>query len=130
MRPNQIPDADTPCWKANIAPGDVVRFRFPVAECSDHNAAAGPKLRPCLVLEVFQLSGQRFVKIAYGTSAFTTANKGCEVLVKHPDGCAAAGLDRPTRFVGARSIIVTLHHTVASGHIGVATFQEYLAVCV
>lgn len=111
MPPIQFTDADTADWKTALAPGDVVRFRFPVAQCCDHDATAGPKLRPCLVLEVFELSGHRFVKLAYGTSANTKANKGCEVRVNQPDGCAAAGLYRPTRFVGARAILVSLDHS-------------------
>lgn len=107
-----IPDTKHPAstdWKASLAPGHVVRFRFPVAAEAGHQPAA--KRRPCLVLEVFQLSGQRFVKLAYGTSAETKANTGCEVRVNQPAGCASAGLDRPTRFVGARSIIVSVQHS-------------------
>ncbi len=106
-----IPDTAHPAkqdWKASLTPGHVVRFRFPVAPEAGHQPVA--KRRPCLILEVFHLCGQRFVKLAYGTSAETNANKGCEVRVNQPDGCAAAGLDRPTRFVGARSIIVSVEH--------------------
>ena len=106
-----IPDTAHPAkqdWKASLTPGHVVRFRFPVVAEAGHQPVA--KRRPCLILEVFHLCGQRFVKLAYGTSAETNANKGCEVRVNQPDGCAAAGLDRPTRFVGARSIIVSVEH--------------------
>ena len=106
-----IPDTAHPAkqdWKASLTPGHVVRFRFPVVAEAGHQPVA--KRRPCLVLEIFHLCGQRFVKLAYGTSAETNANKGCEVRVNQPDGCAAAGLDRPTRFVGARSIIVSVEH--------------------
>jgi hypothetical protein len=106
-----IPDTAHPAkqdWKASLTPGHVVRFRFPVVAEAGHQPVA--KRRPCLVLEVFHLSGQSFAKLAYGTSAETKANTGCEVRVKKPHGCAAAGLDRPTRFVGARSIIVSVEH--------------------
>ncbi|GAW37388.1 hypothetical protein RA2_04471 [Roseovarius sp. A-2] len=106
-----IPDTVHPAnrdWKASLTPGHVVRFRFPVVAEAGHQPVA--KRRPCLVLEVFHLSGQRFAKLAYGTSAETRANRGCEVRVNQPDGCAAAGLDRPTRFVGARSIIVSVEN--------------------
>lgn len=129
MQPNQIPDTDTPCWKATISPGDVVRFRFPVADCGDPNAATGPKLRPCLVLEVFHFSCQRFVRLAYGTSAFTEANKGCEVLVKHSGSCATAGLNRPTRFVGARSIIVSLDHPNLTARLDRLSWADWTAPC-
>lgn len=110
MRLSQSPENKECDWKASVLPGDILRFRFPVAENSAPDDTEGPKLRPCLVLEIIHLSGQRFVKLAYGTSAATTANKGCELRINHPDGCAAAGLNRPTRFVGARSIIVSLNH--------------------
>ena len=60
-----IPDTvhpDNHDWKASLAPGHVVRFRFPVVAEVGHQPVA--KRRPCLVLEVFHLSGQRFVKLA------------------------------------------------------------------
>ena len=86
--------------------GDVVLFRFPTAE---EEAEIGlPKRRPCLVLDTFERGGARFVELAYGTSAMTKANRGYEILVKQPASRAAAGLHRPTRFVGARRIVVRI----------------------
>lgn len=93
--------------------GDVVLFRFPL---NDKNAEPGaPKRRPCLVLNTLKDGDDRFVEIAYGTSADTRANRGCEVIVKHPTSREEAGLSKPTRFVGARRIIVHVNHSGFDG---------------
>ena len=88
--------------------GDVVLFRFPLADEDDEPGA--PKRRPCLVLDTLTRGDERFVEIAYGTSADTRANRGYEIVVKQPDARAAAGLSKPTRFVCARRIIVHAGH--------------------
>lgn len=93
-------------WQDDIAIGDIVLFRFPTSE-PDGEA---PKRRPCLVIEIPRLGGQRYVKIAYGTSSCGDANRGEEVIVKQTEGLAAAGLNRPTRFVGSRTLLVSVHH--------------------
>jgi hypothetical protein len=68
------------------------------------------------VLDVFDLSGTTFVELAYGTSAGTKANCGHEVRVNQTASCHAAGLDRPSRFVCARRVIVSVkHHGFAAG---------------
>jgi hypothetical protein len=93
--------------------GDVVLFRFPL---NDENAEPGvPKRRPCLVLNTLNNGDDRFVEIAYGTSADTRANRGYEVIVKHPTSREEAGLSKPTRFVGARRIIVHVNHSGFDG---------------
>ncbi len=93
--------------------GDVVLFRFPL---NDKNAEpGGPKRRPCLVLDTLSNGNDRFVEIAYGTSADTRANRGYEVIVKQAASRKAAGLSRPTRFVGARRIIVHVNHSGFDG---------------
>ena len=94
-------------WQDLIEPGDIVLFRFPINEDGE---AAHPKRRPCLVLDVFELNGTTFVELAYGTSAGTKANTGHEVRVGHTASCHAAGLDRPSRFVCSRRIIVSVNH--------------------
>ncbi len=93
--------------------GDVVLFRFPL---NDKNAEPGtPKRRPCLVLNTLSSGDDRFVEIAYGTSADTRANRGYEVIVKHPTSREEAGLSKPTRFVGARRIIAHVNHSGFDG---------------
>lgn len=74
--------------------GDVVAFRFPRRE--------GPAsyARPCLVLE----ADEDEILLVYGTTARTAANRGHELAVGADH--VACGLDRPTRFVGARRIRV------------------------
>ncbi len=66
------------------------------------------KARPCLVLETPRIGQQRYAKLAYGTGSTTRANRGCDVSVNRPEALHTAGLDRPTRFVGGRSLIVRL----------------------
>lgn len=95
-------------WRENLATGDIVRFRFPVDDPDNPQAIA--KSRPCLVMGTRYFAGQKFVHIAYGTAAKSTANRGFEVRVNHPDARERAGLDRPTRFVCVRSIIVSVEH--------------------
>jgi hypothetical protein len=96
-------------WQDLIERGDVVLVRFPINDDTDAPAEQ-PKRRPCLVLDVFDLNGTTFVELAYGTSAPTKANRGYEVRVNQTASCHAAGLDRPSRFVCARHIIVSVNH--------------------
>ena len=95
-----------------LARGDIVLFRFPTAE--EEAEIGAPKRRPCLVLDTFERGGARYVELAYGTSAMTKANRGYEILVKQPASRAAAGLNRPTRFVGARRAIVNVNNIGSS----------------
>lgn len=95
-------------WQQALSRGDIVRFRFPIRK--PRTSGERPKLRPCLVLELFDVAGSRFATLAYGTSTDTRANRGREVFVTHPDALAEAGLEKPTRFVCARLISVSLDH--------------------
>ncbi len=98
---------------SSLQRGDIVLFRFPL---NDENAEPGaPKRRPCLVLNTLSNGDDRFVELAYGTSADTRANRGYEVIVKHPTSREEAGLSKPTRFVGARRIIVHVNHSGFDG---------------
>lgn len=94
---------------AHLQRGDVVLFHFPLAEEDDEPGA--PKRRPCLVLDTMTKGDERYVEIGYGTSADTRANRGYEVIVKHPAARATAGLSKPTRLVCARRIIVHVDHS-------------------
>lgn len=108
LPPEQFTRQITPAlpWTATLTWGDIVSFRFPVAE----EEGVKPKARPCLVLDVEDRDGLRFATLAYGTSVGGTANRGFEIRVSRPEEAAAAGLDRPTRFVGARRITVSVAH--------------------
>lgn len=68
-------------WAIIPQRGDVVLFRFPVAEDADQ--AEPPKRRPCLVLDVRRRGTECFIELAYGTSSDGRANRGYEVLVTH-----------------------------------------------
>ena len=97
-------------WQDLIERGDVVLFRFPVADEDNPSTDDQPKRRPCLVLDVFDRDGTCFVELAYGTSTKTRANRGFEVRVRQRASCHAAGLDKPSRFVCARRVIVSINH--------------------
>ena len=93
----------TPAWQAHLSPGDIVTFRFPLAQA---DPGTSPKPRPCLVLEIEELAGLRFALIAYGTTSPRKANWGYEIHAL--EDFAAFGLDRPTRFIGRRRLMVSL----------------------
>ena len=97
-----------PDWRSRLRPGDIVVYRFPVAEGPE--ASEAPKARPCLVMEIETFGGRPFATIAYGTSARSKANRGYEVPVLRAPDHAAAGLHRPTRFVGFRRLLVSLQN--------------------
>ena len=103
-----------PDWRSCLRPGDIVVYRFPVAEGPTSSEA--PKARPCLVMEIETLGGRPFATIAYGTSARSNANRGYEVPVLRTADHAAAGLHRPTRFVGFRRLLVSLHSEAFVAH--------------
>lgn len=108
------PQPFTPAGRsARLLGGDVVLFRFPLAEEDDQPGS--PKRRPCLVLDTRIRGDERFVEIAYGTSADTRANRGYEVIVKQSAARETAGLSKPTRFVCARRIIVHVNHSGFDG---------------
>lgn len=98
-------------WQNLVERGDVVLFRYPLADEDDASTGTRPKRRPCLVLDVFTKGGTCFIELAYGTSAPTNANRGYEVRVGALASCHTAGLKRPSRFVCARRIIVSVNHS-------------------
>lgn len=98
----------TPAWQDHIAPGDIVSFRFPLAE-EGHKGR--PKARPCLVLDIETRGGQRYALVAYGTSSRRRSNIGYEIHARRPADYQSAGLNEPTRFVGARRLLVPLIHS-------------------
>lgn len=91
-------------WRETLSYGDIISFRFPV-----RGSELPPKIRPCLVLDIVRVGESRYAQLAYGTSAHTHANRGYEVQLNKADA-RAAGLRRPTRFVGARRMLVSLDH--------------------
>lgn len=97
----------TPAWQDHVAAGDIVSFRFPLAEDA---STAQPKARPCLILDIEIIGGERYAVLAYGTTSHRRSNVGYEVHVRRRDEYVSAGLDEPTRFVGARRLLVPLTH--------------------
>jgi mRNA-degrading endonuclease toxin of MazEF toxin-antitoxin module len=104
-----------------VAPGDIVLFRFPVAE--GHGSGI-IKRRPCLVVNRKTVGGDDLIDIAYGTTAKSRANRGFELHISHDDDLEQAGIAQPTRFVCARRVLVSpLHRSFdplrdADPHIG------------
>lgn len=97
---------ETAAWQDTLCRGDIVLFRFPEID-GDEDVA---KMRPCLVLEVDGRDGQRRATLAYGTTSRTSANRGYEIRIKRRSSLVIAGLNRQTRFVGARTTTVDLNH--------------------
>ncbi|WP_340110607.1 hypothetical protein [Pikeienuella sp. HZG-20] len=98
----------TEAWRDHVSYGDIVSFQFPLAE---KDAQGRPKARPCLILDIEEKGGQRFALIAYGTTSRRRSNTGYEVHVLRRADYIAAGLNEPTRFVGARRALVPLTHS-------------------
>jgi hypothetical protein len=100
--------ATTDAWRDDLSHGHIVLFRFPLSEGGED---AEIKARPCLVLDIETIGGVRYAVIAYGTTSRRKANVGEEIHVCKRDAYTTAGLNEPTRFVGARRILVPLTHT-------------------
>jgi hypothetical protein len=98
----------TDAWRDHLSHGHIVLFRFPLSEGGED---AEVKARPCLVLDIETIAGARYAVIAYGTTSRRKANVGEEIHVRRRDAYVAAGLDEPTRFVGARRLLVPLTHS-------------------
>jgi mRNA-degrading endonuclease toxin of MazEF toxin-antitoxin module len=97
----------TDTWRDDLSHGDIVLFRFPLSEGGED---AEIKARPCLVLDIETIGDARYAVIVYGTTSRRKANVGEEIHVSRRDAYTAAGLNEPTRFVGARRILVPLTH--------------------
>ena len=97
----------TPAWQDHVTHGDIVSFRYPFAE---DTSTGQPKARPCLILDIEIIGGQRYALIAYGTTSHRRSNVGQEIHVRRRAEYLSAGLDKPTRFVGARRVLVPLTH--------------------
>lgn len=97
----------TAAWRENVSYGDIVSFRFPLAEDGDNGQ---PKARPCLILDIEVIGGQRYALLAYGTTSLRRSNVGQEIHIRRRADYILAGLDEPTRFVAARRLLVLLTH--------------------
>lgn len=131
---DHLQQAAAGAWHDTLSYGDVVIFRFPVAE---EDGGDAPKARPCLVLDVERFGDRQYTLLAYGTTQANRANRGYEIRVYAPEEYAAAGLRNPTRFVGARRILVPLDHadfalgptgTPVIGRLSGAAFERMNAV--
>lgn len=123
-----------------IAPGEALP-PSPIPSRDGHRNSASiekPKSRTCLVPEVEDRAGGRFIEIAYGTSADNGANVGDAFWVESPEEMAIAGIHKPTRFVCARRVCVTPDHpgwdvnpkyrTPVVGHLPPAAIRKMNAI--
>ena len=97
----------TAAWRDHIAHGDIVSFRFPLAE---EGAVEGANARPCVVLDIERIGDRRYALPAYGTTSRRPLNVGYEIHIRKRDDYAAVGLNEPTKFVGRRRLLVPLAH--------------------
>lgn len=88
-------------WPEKVAAGDIISFRFP----TDDTGEARPKARPCLVLAVAMVDGQRWMSVAYGTTVLKKARNGRGILVNAGEA-NSCGLDRATGFRGDRVMTI------------------------
>ncbi len=95
-----------PPWTTTLARGDVVLFAFPKAD----EDGGKPKPRPCLVLDIVEILGKRFVSLACGTMGETVANKGYTISVTRRADYTAAGFDAPISFAAQTRVLVPLTH--------------------
>lgn len=92
-------------WQSRLQPADIVAFRFPHERLCKRGV---PKVRPTLVLDRVEIGGTPFALLAYGTSSRRPRAPDLLVEVDDVAEIAAASLDAPTRFDGARRILVSL----------------------
>ena len=103
----QINPKITAAWQDHMAHGDIVSFRFPLAEEVEGES---PKARPCVVLDIERIGDRRYALLAYGTTSRRPSNVGYEIRIRKRDDYAAVGLNEPTKFVGRRRLLVPLAH--------------------
>lgn len=97
------PETDPRPWPETVTAGDILSFRFPL---DDDTGETRPKARPCLVLAVAMIDGQRRMSVAYGTSVLKKARNAHGILLTAGDA-SVSGLDRATGFCGDRVRTIT-----------------------
>lgn len=91
-------------WQSDLKPNHIVAFRFP----HERKSSVGPKVRPTLVLDVLTIGEERYAVLAYGTSSSRRRSHDLLVPVTCSAELEAASLYAPTKFDGARRILVPL----------------------
>ena len=94
-------------WQESLRGGDVLQFPLPV-----QNADRSRDSKPAsyLVLDVFERGRSRYAMMARGTSENVTSERAYVVDVREPEARRMAGLDQPTRFNCARTVLLRLDH--------------------
>lgn len=104
----QISPKMTCAWRDHVNYGDIVSFRFPFDASGQSEQ---PKARPCLILEVEMHNGLRYALLAVGTTSHRRSHVNQEIHVRRQAEYEPARLDEPTRFIGARRLLVPLTHS-------------------
>lgn len=100
----QLPALSPASWQTRLAPGFIVRFRFPLWDLE-----GGPDMpRPCLVVGVAEIDGRRFATLVCGSHRHDLRATADAFTLSDPASLWAAGLTQPLRFRFARTITVSL----------------------
>jgi len=91
-------------WADAVSHGSVLAFRFPVEDGAETRQR--PWL-PCLVLDIIDEGGQRFAVLAPSAPPWGK-RPAYAVDIRTNRELARAGLSRPTQFVGAKRLRVSL----------------------
>nr|WP_321455404.1 hypothetical protein [uncultured Cohaesibacter sp.] len=94
-------------WKDKLKWGDVILFPFPIADKRKQNA---PEPRPCLIHDIRNIGGMRFVTLVYGSRLENKSSSSLQTDITNPIAMAAAGLNSPTVFDSNIRITVSLDH--------------------
>ncbi len=99
-------------WHSSLKPNDIVAFRFP----HERPGTEAPKVRPTLVLDVYDVNGTPHCLLAYGTASNRQRAQGMLVPVCDTGEVRAASLRSPTQFDGVRRIEVAVSDDGFSVH--------------
>ncbi len=99
-------------WHSSVKPNDIVAFRFP----HERPGKEAPKVRPTLVLDVYNVNGTPHCLLAYGTASNRPRAQGMLVPVHDTGEVRAASLRSPTQFDGVRRIEVAVSDDGFSVH--------------
>jgi len=102
--PSSLTGPTPDAWADAVAPGTVLAFRFPV---EDDRAREHDRWLPCLVLDVVEDAGLRTALLAPSAPPWGQ-RPAYAIDIRTARELARAGLSRPTRFIGAMRLRVSL----------------------
>jgi hypothetical protein len=94
-------------WKAQLTWGDIVQFRFPIADDCLSNL---PQVRPCLVYDIQSINGIQLVTLICGIENDNHVPAPQDIVISHPEAMSSTGLLIPTRFDSNLRLTVSSNH--------------------